>query len=191
MKLQLAEGGKPTYKNSSKPFIFIPGMEEGQGTYVREDHFDHVPAHAFVSMLKKLTPHQREVICGSMSEGEYMADKASRRKKRQQRQDDRHEKKQSKISLRKAKGEAKIKRAGSGKGKAIFDKILDTAGGIVGGRSQGGGSAPGSAPDDTNPDGTPKLPFYKTTPGKVAIGAGALLLLVGTGFAIRSRKKKK
>jgi len=178
MYLQLAENeemsaGAPA---TTKPYIFIPnGGRSGRGMYVREDFFDALPDNEYKVVMSRLLPHQREVQRG-MSESMYLSNKANRK----QRRADKHDKKQSKIELRKAKGEAKVTRAqkkGSGAGKEYLDKAIDVAGGLIGGR-KGGGSG-----DDTAPTS-----WYKTTPGMVGIGAG-VLLLVG-GIVVLTRKKK-
>ena len=182
MYLQLAENeemsaGAPA---TTKPYIFIPnGGRSGRGMYVREDFFDALPDNEYKVVMSRLLPHQREIQRG-MSETMYMSDKASRK----QRREDKHDKKQAKASLTRAKGEAKVTRAqkkGSGKGMEIFNKAADTIGGIVG--SKVGGKGSGGSADDT-----PPTPWYKTTPGMVGIGFVFLLLTGGIALAVRKKK---
>lgn len=211
MRLQLAEGENRLVKEGthSKPFVYVPGVaENGQGIYLREDHFDGLSNYEFYKAMKALAPFQREVKNGSMSESYYMADKARRRKKREERDERKKEKKeskaakktaktekkQSKADARRTKAEAKKIKAESGGGaekrKELFNKAASILGpaaaSIIGKRAGGGGAEPGDGEEDKE-----KKPWYKTTPGMVGIGAGALLLLGGIGVAVSRRKKRK
>ncbi len=176
MTLQLAEGNRKRTRvaKETKPYIYMPNADgNGNGLYIREDHFDHLPNGQFARTMREIAPYQREVESGLMSEAEYLSSKADRKARRAARADRKKTKSDSKAA-------ARVKRAGSAAG--LFNKVLDTAGNLLPGGKQG---AALPATDDT----PPKDPWYKTTPGMFGIGAGVLLLL-GGGYALTRKKKK-
>lgn len=182
MNLQLAENSRRVSKQATakiKPYIFIPNAHKlGIPSFIREDHFDQLHPEEYHALMKQIAPYQREVKNGSLSEDQYLA---GRKAKVKARTDRKNEKSKSKAEARKTKANAKMERAthaGSGKGKAIFDQVTDTAKGIFG-KSSGGGS---TAPDDA------KVPFYKTTTGMVVIGGVSLVVIGGIIYAMKKKK---
>lgn len=166
MYLQLAEYRTPS---SNNPFIFIPDTSgQSKGMYVREDYFDSLTDDDFNRMMRKLAPFQPEVNTGQMSEGRFLASRASRKKAREEKKTKKEETKQ-KNKDRRAETISNLVQTVGGVASSIFGKKVESA----------------PAPESLEPEGqTEPTPLYKNP---LVLIAGAGLLGAGIYFATRPK----
>jgi hypothetical protein len=167
MYLQLAENRTPS-SQSDNPFIFIPDTSgQSKGLWVREDYFDSLPDDEFNRMMRKLAPFQPGTN-GAMSEGRFLASRASRRQKRA-------EKKEKKAQIKK---ENKDRRA------STIANLVNTFGGVASsifGKKASPETEPETTPETEAPTSTP---LYKN-PFVILAGLG----LVGGGIYLATRNR--
>lgn len=173
MYLQLAE--QETEKELN-PFIFVPDISgQSKGMYVREDFFDSLTDREFDEMMNTLAPFQPDVQARTMSEDWFLADRASRRRKRAEKDAKKREKKAGKEQKRK---ENKERRA------ETLKSIVGSFGGAV--SSIFGKPAPGGD-EVTSPEPEPETeskPIWKNPLFWVGTG-----LVVGGGIYLATRKR--
>lgn len=174
------------------PYIFVPDFYGGsKGFMVREDNFDDLDAQDWADFMYQVAPYQPQVQQG-MSEGMFLADRASRKAKRAAKQEQKFAKKEAKTAIKNARAEAKIIKAQQGGGGGGFlDKISGALGGVLGGvfgipQVQPGGAPAG--PTDTESWWDTEvmgIPYKYAIPGAVALTA------TGIYFATRKRRRRK
>ena len=182
MYLELAEGTEEL-----NPFIFVPNFEQGGGIFVREDKFDAMPNDQFNLFMELLAPYQPEVQAG-LSEAVYLADRASRRDRRERKKEAKTAKKEAKTQKKQAKAEAvklkaesKAEKRAQGKGGINWETVKDVGGSLIGSFT---GKGSGTQADTTAPTASDETPFYK----KPAVLIGAAVL-IGGGIYLATRKK--
>lgn len=196
MYLQLAENGTDQQKKIAvtDPFIYLPPVifKDGtrlKGTFVREDYFDDLNNEEWKTLMKQLAPYQPK---GLMSDGNTLADRASRKAKRADKKAQKAADKQAKQDAKKAKAETKaeIKKArGESRaeglkniGNVLGAVVKGVAGGLLPGGIPGAGAEAirtdqsGSPGDYDPPSDDMETPWYKTTGGMIGIGAGVLIV---------------
>jgi hypothetical protein len=181
--------------DAGNPFVFIPEQAAAQyglpgNVQIREDWLDFLTDSEWRMLMAQIAQYQPAVYEGAMSEGQFMADRASRKAKRQKREENKQKKKESKQTKRDARNKIKESRA---KAKAE-GRGADVLGSLIGGAKEiFGVSKPSDdylPPDDggDDDDKTDKA-WYETTGGMIGIGAG-ILLLAGGGYALSQRGKQ-
>ena len=173
MYLELAENN--TTGAGLSPYIMLPN-----GKYVREDYFDNLP------------PSQWEAVMDQIERGggmaEYLADRSTRRARKQARV----EKKQAKADIKRAKAESI--RSGQAGGRFDWNKAGDilknvtgaAAGILLPGANIPGitpGGAPAPEPEATKPSFWEREVIFGLTGKQATIGAAAL------GLGIYAAKK--
>lgn len=189
-KLQLAEAPL-----DYSPYIPVKNPS-GALIYVREDYFDNMSEAAYEEFENRNFDTMIEEG-NYLSEGEYLADRAERKRRREERTRQKEEKKAAKTDKKKAtadkrraKGEAKKIKAeakkakaeaggGDEEGESKFDKWSSKAMDIYGKIKGGGGDSGGEAGGEPKKDNTM---LY------IGLGVGALVLI---GGAIILSKPKK
>lgn len=171
------------------PYIFVPTTDRmGRPTTVRvrEDLFDDLNDVEYYRLMRDLAPYQPGAAQG-LSESAFLADRASRRARRERRKADheekrrlKNEKKQAKNEIKKAKAESK-RTGGGGK------RILDTVSGVLGKVIGGGGVGIETDIDIPDDDVGPPPPEKNNTGLYVGLGIGALALGGIVYFATRKR----
>ena len=181
-------------EENPNPYIYLPAHLTGAqtGIYVREDYFDDLSPDEWKSMMWQLAPFQHETQVKGMSETAQMADRASRKKRREERKKAKVDKKGAKNEIKKAKAEA----IRTGKRAEMFSNIFKSVGDTV--KSVMPGGAAGAAIDAMSPggsdttgkyaDSSEETPWYKNP---WVIGGGILgvagLVYVGT----RGRRRRR
>jgi hypothetical protein len=122
--------------DDANPFIYVPDPSgQSRGVFVREDHFDSLTPFEWRQLMVQLAPHQPEVEDGTMSEGNFMNDRASRKARREERKQNRTEKKELKNKKREAKNEILKARAVAkkeGRGADVLGSVIDGVKSIFG-----------------------------------------------------------
>lgn len=129
------------------PYIYIPNFQGGAGYYVREDYFDFLSPDEWRTLMAQLAPYQPAVQAGMSEPANFLADRASRKKKREEKQQGKTDKNARKNKRNEAKNkliEARAKAKAEGKGGDILGSITSGLTSIFGGGAAGGA---GVAPD--------------------------------------------
>lgn len=192
-----------TSPDAGNPYIFIPrniGRQYGfdNDINIREDNLDFLQPSEWRMLMAQLASYQPAVEDGTMSEGMFMADRASRKAKREQKKADqqaksagktakstsRADKKAAKTELIRARAKAKSE----GRGSDVLGSLIDGAKSIFGkGDTAVDTTQPDGAPGGgTTPEGYEKA-WYQTTGGMVGIGIG-VLALAGGAYALTRKK---
>lgn len=160
MKLLLHDGNE-------LPYISVP--VNGQLIQVREDYFDDLPNDQYEQVLEAIRPYNE-----GMS-GLFSGFIERQKEKRQARQD-------YKLAKTQAKQDARTDR--SANRASILGGVLGTVKNIISSGDAGSASSSTNLPSPgivIPDDGAPiQQPFFKTTTGKVVIGAG----VVGLGLLL-------
>ena len=174
--------------DSSDPYIFFPDGQGG-GMFIHESKFDSVPEETFKRLMLQLAPFQPSVQSGELSEPVFLADRASRRDRRERKKEAKTAKKEAKTQKKQAKAEAvklkaesKAEKRAQGKGGVDWEKVKDVGGSLISKfTGKGDGTQSDSEPTIVQGDATP---FYK----KPAVLIGGAVLL-GAGIYLATRKK--
>ena len=174
--------------DSSDPYIFFPDGHGG-GMFIHESKFDSVPEETFKRLMLQLAPFQPSVQSGELSEPVFLADRASRRDRRERKKEAKTAKKEAKTQKKQAKAEAvklkaesKAEKRAQGKGGVDWEKVKDVGGSLISKfTGKGDGTQVDSEPYTPQGDSTP---FYK----KPAVLIGGAVLL-GAGIYLATRKK--
>lgn len=163
MYLQLAESG-------NDPYISVP---TSQGLIkVREDYFDDLSPAEWEKTMDRLAPFQPS---SGLSE---LSDKETRRRRKEART----QKKEAKSAKKAAKAEDIKSGARSERRKAIFGKVTDTIGGVV------GKFLPGGDQSSVGPEVAPEVQQESSGLPKWVIPVG--IGVAGIGLVYFLTKKK-
>ena len=159
--------------NPMEYYVQIPN-DEGGFEFVREDMLDDLPDEVFLQVLN----------AGEyMSEGDYLASKASRMARRNNRlskKESRESRKQERFNVKMTK-----QRAGEETG---FQKLLTKGAGAATNIFGKGGSEPQEKGFEFTAGASDSTTGIMKSP---VVMVGGLLLLAGVAYAIASRAKKK
>jgi hypothetical protein len=137
------------------PYIFIPDKTGvTKGIWIREDQFDWMSPGEWRIFVKELAPFQPAVENGTLSEGMFLNDRASRRAKR--------EAKKEEKQLRKT--------ANKERRSATLNNLFGTLGGVAKNIFGTPETPPDLSPEQTLPEEA-VTPFYKNP---IVLGLGAL-----------------
>lgn len=170
-------------------YIYIPPMIAAEyglpgGVRIREDYLDYLTPQEHRILLAQIGGEQPEVYSGQMSLNSYMADGATRRKRReekkaakQKKREDKNERKNKKNAAKADLIAARAQAKREGKGGDVLGSVMSGLGSVLG-IAAPGSQAPDTTVYDDEPPSTPaqSQPWY-TTPlgiGGIVLGTAAL-----------------